>query len=176
MPLIRREVIVEEGATQRASEESQQTTVSAPNNTFRSLFRHRPFQLMLLFFAGAFHAGDALRDHSRKRSTSDRAVTSPNMMAFQTVFPLFAYTPPDLGGLGISVSLTLRSNSRSCMWIAHMLQVRMTGYILGAAAILGILTTVFAFPPLYARLGMTMCLLASEYSGSLSHGIECGID
>lgn len=52
-------------------------------------------------------------------------------------------------------------------------QVRTTGYVLGAAAGLGIVTTLFAFPSFYARLGTTRSLLACQ---SAMSSTELGID
>lgn len=34
------------------------------------------------------------------------------MLSFEAILPLFAYTAPDLGGLGLSVSLTFLTSRR----------------------------------------------------------------
>ena len=69
-----------------------------------TLFSHRPCLVMLLSYAGKY----ALPASNTQPFPVERGtyliVTSPNIMAFQTVFPLFAYTPTGLGGLNLSVS------------------------------------------------------------------------
>ena len=88
-------------------------------------------------------------------------VTSPLMVAYEASFPLYAYTPPDLGGLGLSVG---RLNSRlSGTGIKTDYQVRLIGYIMGIAALFGIVLTIAAFPPIHNKLGTPGSLLVCAY-------------
>ena len=82
---------------------------------------------------------------------------------FEAVFPLFAFTHPDLGGLGLPVSLVTFSLPRRCMTLT--IQTQTIGFILAMSALMSIAMTLVLFPLLHRAISSEYYLSFCEWQG-----------